>query len=212
VQRLGFGRRLFFILFLFALVPAVVLTVAWGGLLGVGLPLVSGSTAWDSVAASGARAVDAVRSQPLDSSALAALREHEEELTLSVTQARRFQFLASRAAFLTLVLAILGLGVITLVATRVAAHLSRQLSRPLDELVGWTGLIARGEPVPAAQARGAPEFATLRDSMRQMAAELEAGRARAVEAERLRVFRETAQRVAHELKNPHQVRNFPAEK
>jgi len=38
--------------------------------------------------------------------------------------------------------------------------------------------------------------------MRAMAADLEAGRARALEAERLRAFRETARQVAHELKNP----------
>lgn len=35
-----------------------------------------------------------------------------------------------------------------------------------------------------------------------MAADLEAGRARDLEAERLRAFRETARQVAHELKNP----------
>jgi signal transduction histidine kinase len=38
--------------------------------------------------------------------------------------------------------------------------------------------------------------------MRRMARELEGGRARALEAERLRAFRETARQVAHELKNP----------
>ena len=42
----------------------------------------------------------------------------------------------------------------------------------------------------------------LRDGMRQMATDVEAGRARAVEAERLAAFRESARQVAHELKNP----------
>ncbi len=47
-----------------------------------------------------------------------------------------------------------------------------------------------------------PEFAILRDGMRQMAVDIEAGRRAAVEAERLAAFRESARQVAHELKNP----------
>jgi signal transduction histidine kinase len=85
----------------------------------------------------------------------------------------------------------------------VAGHLSRQLSRPIDELVGWTALIRAGSPLPeGSDPRGAPEFGTLRTGMRTMARELALGRQRALEAERARAFRETAQRVAHELKNP----------
>jgi signal transduction histidine kinase len=99
-----------------------------------------------------------------------------------------------------------GLAVIILVAvgaSRVAGHLSRQLSRPLDELVGWTGLIRSGEALPQQTARrGAPEFEVLRTGMRTMANELELGRRKALEAERAEAFRESARRFAHELKNP----------
>jgi nitrogen fixation/metabolism regulation signal transduction histidine kinase len=42
----------------------------------------------------------------------------------------------------------------------------------------------------------------LRDGMRQMADDLEAGRRSALEAARLAAFRESARQVAHELKNP----------
>jgi signal transduction histidine kinase len=85
----------------------------------------------------------------------------------------------------------------------VAGHLARQLSRPLDELVGWTGLIRSGTALPAAtRRRGAPEFEVLRTGMRTMADELEAGRRQALEAERAEAFRESARRFAHELKNP----------
>jgi signal transduction histidine kinase len=77
------------------------------------------------------------------------------------------------------------------------------LSRPIDELVTWTGHLRRGEPLPAeTTAKGAPEFAVLRDSFRAMAGELERSRARDVEAAELRAFREMARQVAHELKNP----------
>jgi signal transduction histidine kinase len=102
-------------------------------------------------------------------------------------------------------LGLLTLAVVAFAANRVAGHLSRQMSRPLDEIVGWTGKIGRAEPLPpreARVARGAPEFATLRERMREMAAAIEAGRKRAAEAERLKAYREGARRVAHELKNP----------
>src|SRR5439155_11073066 len=56
--------------------------------------------------------------------------------------------------------------------------------------------------VTTSRVRGAPEFETLRRSMREMVSELEHGRRQAVEAERLQAFRETARRVAHEIKNP----------
>jgi signal transduction histidine kinase len=85
----------------------------------------------------------------------------------------------------------------------VAGHLSRQLSRPIDELIGWTRLIRQHEPLPAGPpTRGAPEFASLRLALRDMAGVLDTARARELEAERLRAFREVARRVAHEIKNP----------
>jgi signal transduction histidine kinase len=90
-----------------------------------------------------------------------------------------------------------------IVASRVAGHLSRNLSRPLSELVGWTETIGRGEPLPEGPPRkGAPEFVVLRNRMREMATELRLGRARALEAERATALRDAARQVAHELKNP----------
>ena len=90
-----------------------------------------------------------------------------------------------------------------MIASRVAGHLSRNLSRPLQELVGWTERIGRGEPLPTTPPRrGAPEFEVLRRRMREMASELELGRTRALEAERAATLRESARQVAHELKNP----------
>jgi signal transduction histidine kinase len=95
------------------------------------------------------------------------------------------------------------MGLLIVVASRVAGHLSRQLSRPIDELVGWTDRLGRGEELPEGMARkGAPEFAVLRSRMRSVARELRDARAREIDAERLRAFRESARQVAHELKNP----------
>src|SRR5437773_2651546 len=93
--------------------------------------------------------------------------------------------------------------VLAVAGGRVAGHLSRQLSRPIDELVGWTRLIRRRMPLPAGPpTRGAPEFEALRQALRELATALEAARERELEAERLRAFREVARRVAHEIKNP----------
>lgn len=191
------------ILSLFAVIPAAVLTVMWAGTLSTALPLLSGSGAWDRVAASGERAIAAVRQAPLTAAQRAIVTAHEQELASSVTEARRYQYLARRATPIVAAVAVGAVVVLAIVASRVAGHLARQMSRPLDEIVGWTDRIARADPLPAGPPpRGAPEFDVLRRRMRTMAADLDAGRARALEAERLRAFRETARQVAHELKNP----------
>jgi signal transduction histidine kinase len=203
VKRLGFRARLFAILLLFAVLPSALLTALWAGTFSAGLSAVTASAAWDSIAVTGVRALEEARGSPLTPEAEAALRAHEQELRTSVEQARRLQALSTRAVPLILVVGFLAVAVLSLVASRVAGHLSRQLSRPLSELVDWTERIARREPLPEGQTkRGAPEFGMLRRRMRVMARELEAGRARALEAERFEAFRETARRVAHELKNP----------
>src|SRR6476661_6862969 len=213
MNQLRFRTRLVLILSLFAIVPALVLTLLWSGTVSTVLPFVTGRSAWDSVAASGERAIAAARQAPLTASQKRAIDAHERELRTSVEQARRYSFLAERTVRVIAIAGVLALLILTGAASRVAGHLSRQLSRPLDELVRWTDLIGHGEPLPPPpeprviskrQKNGdeGPEFETLRRSMREMVSELEHGRQQAVEAERLHAFRETARRVAHEIKNP----------
>ena len=203
MRRPRFRTRLFLILSLFAVLPSLVLTLVWVGTASRALPLVSGTAAWERVATTGGRALEVGRAAARTAEARQALDQHELELSTSLEQARRFRYLAARAVPAVLVLAFLQLVILTVLASRVAGHLSRQLSRPLDEIVGWTELIARGQPLPEGPPRrGAPEFEVLRRRMRKLAREIEQGRARAVEAERLSAFRETARQVAHELKNP----------
>jgi signal transduction histidine kinase len=131
------------------------------------------------------------------------MREHLEQLSRGVSLARRAdRYLRYYTAGLAIV--VVGLGILVLfAAVRVAGHLSRQLSRPIDELIGWTRLIRQHEPLPAGPpTRGAPEFAALRHALRDMAGTLDAARVHELEGERLRAFREVARRVAHEIKNP----------
>jgi signal transduction histidine kinase len=203
VKRLSFRTRVLLYLVLFAVVPSSLLLLGGAAMVGKSLPLLSSSEAWDSVAVSGRAAIAAAREGPLTPEQRMALAKHEAELDASLTQARRLRFLASRAVPAMLLIAVVGAGFLALLSTRVAGHLSRQLGRPLLELVGWTELIARGRPLPdQPPKRGAPEFELLRRRMRKMARELETARERELEAERLDAFRETARRVAHELKNP----------
>jgi two-component system, NtrC family, nitrogen regulation sensor histidine kinase NtrY len=203
LRRLAFRSRLLLILSLFALVPAIALTVAWSVVVGKALPLVPESAAWERAATSASRAGDSLRAATLSPGQRAALREHQQELEQSVIKARQFSFIADRVVRVVIVSAVVLLIVLAVVASRVAGHLSRQMSRPLNELVGWAEFIARGEALPTeTPLRGAPEFKVLRERMRKMSSELAAGRVRALESERLRAFRESARRFAHELKNP----------
>ena len=202
MKRIGFRGRLFFILLAFALIPSILISLAWSATGSLVLPLVGATAAWDTVASSGERAIAAARSAPLTPTQRRAVDQHEQTLRQSVLMSRRAAFvfpeLARRLVLGTLLVVLLiGLG-----ASRVAGHLSRNLSRPLQELIGWTERIGRGEPLPTAPPRrGAPEFEVLRSRMRAMAGELELGRIRALEAERTAALRESARQVAHELKN-----------
>src|SRR2546425_7606474 len=144
--------------------------------------------------------VDTTRLSP---GARLAVRRHLEEISNSVSLARRGDaYLQYLSAGLAIVIVLLG-GLVLFSAVRVAGHLSRQLSRPIDELVGWTQLIRVRQPMPAGTpARGAPEFESLRQALRDLASALDVARDKELEAERLRAFREVARRVAHEIKNP----------
>jgi signal transduction histidine kinase len=203
VKRVGFRGRLFLILLAFALIPSILISVAWS-LTGTWvLPLVGTTAAWDSAAATGGRALAAAQSAPLTPAQQTALAAHDSTLRISLLRSRQAGYLFRQAAKTLVVVTGIAVLLIGLGASRVADHLSRNLSRPLQELVGWTERIERGEPVPdTPPRRGAPEFEVLRARMRAMSAQLGIARLKALEAERASALRETARQVAHELKNP----------
>jgi signal transduction histidine kinase len=204
VKQVGFRARLFLILLGFALVPTLVLTAAWEVTVVRALPLLGTTPAMERIAETGARAMTAARSAPLTSEQRSLLAEHQRALDEGLLRGRQMEFLMTRRApVLAALLALAAALFMGLVASRVAGHLSRNLSRPLSELVGWTAMIGRGEPLPEGPPRkGAPEFVVLRNRMREMAGELRHGRTRALETERATALRESARQVAHELKNP----------
>ena len=203
MKRVGFRGRLFTILLSFALIPSIVLTLSGGITSWWALKLVGAQSAWDSVAASGSRALGAARTAPLTADQRKALAQFDSTLNTNALQARRVSYIYRKSAALAVAGAIFSFMVLALLASRIAGHLSRNMSRPLQELVGWTERIGRGLPLPEGPPRrGAPEFEVLRQRMRDMSRELELGRTRAIEAERAAALRETARQVAHELKNP----------
>src|SRR4051812_39466967 len=204
VKPVGFRARLFLILLGFALIPTIVLAAAWELTVVRALPLLGTTPAMERIAGTGATAIAAARRSAVTPEQRRALDEHQLALDEGLLRASQMEYLMTRRAPVVAALAALGAALLFgIVASRVAGHLSRNLSRPLSELVGWTETIERGEPLPEGPPRkGAPEFVVLRNRMREMATELRLGRTRALEAERATALRESARQVAHELKNP----------
>src|SRR5216683_1686014 len=198
-----FHRRIFVILVAMAAVPTTLAVVGWVISVRAVAPAAGSHASLEQVNESARAMLQRVDTSRLSPGARLAVRRHLEEISNSVSLARRGDaYLQYLSAGLAVVIVLLG-GLVLFSAIRVAGHLSRQLSRPIDELVGWTQLITIREPLPAGAAvRGAPEFEALRQALRDLAGALDAARERELEAERLRAFREVARRVAHEIKNP----------
>lgn len=200
---LPFRRRIFFVLVLMAAVPTGLAVVSWVLTVRTFGPTAGARASLEEVAASARRMLDEVDTIRLSPAARDAMGAHLDAVSRGVSFARRADsYLRYYTAGLATV--VIALGTLVLVAAvYLGGHLSRQLSRPIDELVGWTRLIRQHEPLPAGPpTRGAPEFASLRLALRDMAGAIDTARGRELEAERLRAFREVARRVAHEIKNP----------
>ena len=200
---LPFRRRIFLILVVMTAVPTVLAVAGWVLSVRRLLPAAGARASTERVAATARTLLEGVDTLHLTVRERALLRNHLDQVSASVSLARRAEtFLRYYTAGFALVIVLLGAAVLY-AAVKLAGHLSRQLSRPIDELVGWTQLIRRREALPVAPlTRGAPEFDALRQALRELATTLAAARARELEAERLRAFREVARRVAHEIKNP----------
>lgn len=198
-------RRLFLWLMLVALIPSLsVLAIAsWAGREASGWVGATGS--WTRVAESGRVLIEQAERQPSDAGLLEAARDHRNQLSISLTQARRSEFVGTRLRTL-FPLFFVGLALFgALIALAVARHVARQVSRPAREIVGWTHLIANEEPLPAPTPREeseVKELRRLRAALRQASEDLQRARARALEAERVKSWGEMARRVAHEMKNP----------
>jgi signal transduction histidine kinase len=202
-MRLAFRQRILLILILLGAVPTAVAILGWALTVRSTTPAAGALRAMEEVGASGRVLLQTLDSTRLRPAERRALGDHAAKLNRALGQLQRVNTFG-RYYYAGLGLVVLLVGAAFLYASvRLGGHLSRQLSRPIEELIGWTGHIRRLEPLPSDRPRrGAPEFEALRTALREMATALDEGRARALEAERLRAFRETARRVAHEMRNP----------
>src|SRR5580765_187761 len=201
---LPFRRRIFVVLVVMTVVPTVLAVAGWVVSIRRLLPAAGARASTERVATTARSLLEGVDTLHLTVRERALLRHHLDEVSASVSLARRAEtFLRYYTAGFAVVILLLGAAVLY-AAVNLAGHLSRQLSRPIDELVGWTSLIRRHAELPPGRpsGRGAPEFDALRQALRDLAAALASARERELEAERLRAFREVARRVAHEIKNP----------
>jgi two-component system, NtrC family, nitrogen regulation sensor histidine kinase NtrY len=206
LRRHSLERRLFAWLLVLALVPTALILAAVISISAGSLEVLGTLGPWTRVAASGRALIDAAepaaaRDAVLDS----ALRAHRRELSESLVQAQRWQFLGDRiAAVAPLLLASIGLilAALALLASRRIAH---EIARPVQELVEWADRMARGEALPPAlpgEAGEVAEVRRLRGALRTAAEQIAQARTRALETERVRAWGEMARRVAHEMKNP----------
>src|SRR5215218_1217736 len=202
-MRLAFHQRILLILICLGAVPTAVAILGWALTVRSTTPAAGALRAMEDVGASGRTLLQTIDSTRLSRAERAALADHAAKLNGALVRFQRVETFG-RYYYAGLGLVVLLVGAAFLyTSVRLGGHLSRQLSRPIEELIGWAGHIQRMEPLPPDRPRrGAPEFEALRRALRDMAAGLEQGRAREIEAERLRAFRETARRVAHEMRNP----------
>lgn len=202
-MRLSFNQRILLILVCLGAVPTALAMLGWGLTIRSTTRAPGARDAIEGVAASGRAVLHTIDSTRLSTGERRALADHARKLNTAIGQLQRADtFSRYYYAGLGLVILLVG-GTFLYASIRFGGHLSRQLSRPIEELIGWTGNIRRLEPLPPDRPRrGAPEFASLRTALRDMASSLERARAQEIEAERLRAFRETARRVAHEMRNP----------
>jgi len=123
------------------------------------------------------------------------------QLAIADDELRRTLELVTMATF--------GLGLAGLALALLAgALLARRFTHPLEELADAAGRLARGDLDAEVRVRSAgplgtrDEVAALGVAWNRMVADLRTARDELVRAERIAAWREIAQRIAHEIKNP----------
>ena len=204
-MRLPFRRRLFVGLVALGTLPLAAALLALALYVRSGSP-VGPRAAIDEIAASGRDLITSLDTAALDSAARAAVRSHVATIARRTTLARRAERLSRAEATALGAVGLLGAFLVVGLSVYMVRRWSAQISAPIEDLVSWVRGIEAGrappEDAPGAALAGPPELETLRAALRHMAAVLDAAREREVERERLQAFRETARRVAHEMRGP----------
>src|SRR3982074_3933143 len=149
---LPFRRRIFVVLVVMTVVPTVLAVAGWVLSIRRLLPAAGARASTERVATTARSLLEGVDTLHLTVRERALLRQHLDEVSASVSLARRAEtFLRYYTAGFAVVILLLGARVLY-AAVNLAGHLSRELSRPIDELLGWTQVIRRHEPLPAGAA------------------------------------------------------------
>ena len=204
MSRLSYRGRLFLALLVVSAIPVALMSAAGVYALAV-FPEVQGSAAVERVATSTRALLNSLEGVAVAPATEAAMAEQQAAATDLLVKTRNSEALLTRRLPVGLGASVIVAAILLVFSTAVVGSaLARQLAAPLDEVVEWTGRIKRREPMPAEASDGAgiPEYAVLRDSLRDLAQSLEQAREAELEAERLRAFGEVARRVAHEMRNP----------
>ncbi len=202
-MRLTFRRRLFLTMVGLGTLPlTIALLILAIQVRSAGSPA-GPRAALDEITESGQRLMNVADTAVLHPEVRDSLHAHAEVIARRTTLARRAETLTRFAAG-ALGLLIFIVAIIMVVASlMLAGRWSGFVSAPIEELVEWVRRIERREPLPSvADRHDAPEFDALKSALRQMSGALEEARLKELEQERLRAFRETARRVAHEMRGP----------
>ncbi len=202
-MRLTFRRRLFLTMAGLGTLPLAIALLILALQVRSTVSPAGPRAALDEIAQSGQRLMSAVDTAMLTPEVRDSLHAHAEVIARRTTLARRAEtltrFAAGALGLLILIMAI----VLVVASLMLAGRWSGLVSAPIEELVEWVRRTERREPLPAsAGSHGAPEFDALKSALRQMSEALEEARHQELEQERLRAFRETARRVAHEMRGP----------
>src|SRR2546422_1997378 len=143
---LPFRQRIFFILVALTAVPTGLAVVGWALAVRTVAPSAGARVALEEVAASARQLIDQMDTTRLTARERAAFRQHLEQLSNSVTLARRAEtYLRYYAGGFAGVVVVLG-AFAGIAGVRVAGHPSRQPPPPVDGAGGWERV------VPPAQA------------------------------------------------------------
>lgn len=202
----GLRRRLFWTLFLAALIPAALTLLAGTFVLREMVASAGSAGPWGAVADSGRELLGLLRASDPSPELARAAEEHRSVLSESLRLSQVYALVGERIVLLIPAAAFLLLLLVAGIAALATRRLSGSLAAPVEELAVWIRRLGSGKPLPSAEStegkRDIAEFRTLRAGLRDAEGRLREARRQEVEQARARSWAEMARRVAHEIKNP----------
>jgi two-component system, NtrC family, nitrogen regulation sensor histidine kinase NtrY len=202
----GLRRRLFWTLFLAALLPATLTLLAGTFVLREMVVSTGSAGPWTAVADSGRELLDLLRASDTSPEVTRAAEEHRTVLSESLRLSQIYALVGERIVLLIPAAGFLLLLLVAGIAALATRRLSASLAAPVEELATWIRRLGSGEPLPSVEAtegkRDIAEFRTLRAGLRDAEGQLREARRQELEQARARSWSEMARRVAHEIKNP----------